>query len=219
MTSPPSLWLRESAGSRPSNDVWLNSGVTPHSRTRARLDSSTSDSTTRWSVRIVRSVSTVIEPFAAVPGYPLVFPIFYGALAIFVLVMARHLRVFAAARAEGPNTGGRTGVALWARRTNVYPTPDDAERRKAPLVLKRRVEYFGFELERIARVWFGRGGCGCGRLLPLRRRKSWRQPMRRLLLGRLHLVTVRHLHVRTANDLVEHLLRLLLLDRGLRPIA
>jgi Fe-S oxidoreductase/nitrate reductase gamma subunit len=42
-------------------------------------------------------------PFAAVPGYPLVFPLFYGALAIFVLVMARHLRVFAAARAEGPS--------------------------------------------------------------------------------------------------------------------
>jgi Fe-S oxidoreductase len=45
----------------------------------------------------------MFEPFAAVPGYPLVFPVFYGALAIFVLVMARHLRVFAAARAEGPS--------------------------------------------------------------------------------------------------------------------
>ncbi len=45
----------------------------------------------------------MFEPFAAVPGYALVFPIFYGALAIFVLVMARHLRVFAAVRAEGPS--------------------------------------------------------------------------------------------------------------------
>ncbi|MDQ2965992.1 MAG: heterodisulfide reductase-related iron-sulfur binding cluster [Chloroflexota bacterium] len=45
----------------------------------------------------------MFEPFAAVPGYLLVFPLFYGALAIFVLVMARHLRVFAAARAEGPS--------------------------------------------------------------------------------------------------------------------
>jgi Fe-S oxidoreductase len=45
----------------------------------------------------------MFEPFAAVPAYPLVFPIFYGALVIFVLVIARHLRVFAAARAEGPS--------------------------------------------------------------------------------------------------------------------
>ena len=36
--------------------------------------------------------------FADVPGYPLVFPLFWGAAAIFVLAMARHLRVFAAAR-------------------------------------------------------------------------------------------------------------------------
>jgi Fe-S oxidoreductase/nitrate reductase gamma subunit len=45
----------------------------------------------------------MFEPFAAVPAYPLVFPVFYGALAIFVLVIARHLRIFAAARAEGPS--------------------------------------------------------------------------------------------------------------------
>jgi Fe-S oxidoreductase/nitrate reductase gamma subunit len=40
--------------------------------------------------------------FAEVPGYPLVFPLFYGALAIFALAMARHLRVFAAARPIDP---------------------------------------------------------------------------------------------------------------------
>jgi Fe-S oxidoreductase len=34
--------------------------------------------------------------FDDVPGYPLVFPLFWGAAAIFVLEMARHLRVFAA---------------------------------------------------------------------------------------------------------------------------
>ncbi|MFL5727689.1 MAG: heterodisulfide reductase-related iron-sulfur binding cluster [Chloroflexota bacterium] len=34
--------------------------------------------------------------FAEVPAYPLVFPVFWGAAAIFVLEMARHLRVFAA---------------------------------------------------------------------------------------------------------------------------
>ena len=37
--------------------------------------------------------------FAEVPAYPLVFPLFWGAAAFFALAMARHLRVFAAARA------------------------------------------------------------------------------------------------------------------------
>jgi Fe-S oxidoreductase/nitrate reductase gamma subunit len=36
--------------------------------------------------------------FADVPAYPLVFPLFWGAALLFVLAMARHLRVFAAAR-------------------------------------------------------------------------------------------------------------------------
>ena len=36
--------------------------------------------------------------YADVPGYVLVFPILYGALAYFALAIARHLRVFAAAR-------------------------------------------------------------------------------------------------------------------------
>jgi Fe-S oxidoreductase len=40
----------------------------------------------------------MFEPFADVPAYPLVFVVFWGAVAVFLLVMARHLRVFAAAR-------------------------------------------------------------------------------------------------------------------------
>jgi Fe-S oxidoreductase len=40
----------------------------------------------------------VFEPFADVPAYALVFPVFWGATAFFALVMARHLRIFAAAR-------------------------------------------------------------------------------------------------------------------------
>jgi Fe-S oxidoreductase len=39
--------------------------------------------------------------YADVPAYPLVFPLFWGAVAFFVLAMARHLRVFAAARPAG----------------------------------------------------------------------------------------------------------------------
>src|SRR4051794_5460919 len=40
--------------------------------------------------------------FAEVPGYPLVFPLFYGALLVFVLAMARHLRVWAAGQPAAP---------------------------------------------------------------------------------------------------------------------
>jgi Fe-S oxidoreductase len=45
----------------------------------------------------------VFETFATVPAYPLVFPLFWGAVIVFALVMARHLRIFAVVRAEGPN--------------------------------------------------------------------------------------------------------------------
>jgi ferredoxin len=41
--------------------------------------------------------------FEHVPFYPLVFAVFWGAALVFVLAMARHLRVFAAARAPGPS--------------------------------------------------------------------------------------------------------------------
>ena len=42
--------------------------------------------------------------FGHVPGYPLVFPVFWGAVVFFGLVIARHLRIFAAVRASGPYT-------------------------------------------------------------------------------------------------------------------
>jgi Fe-S oxidoreductase len=41
--------------------------------------------------------------FEHVPFYPLVFALFWGGAIVFVLAMARHLRVFAAARATGPS--------------------------------------------------------------------------------------------------------------------
>jgi len=40
--------------------------------------------------------------FAHVPAYPIVFALFYGAVAVFALAMARHLRVFAVARSSRP---------------------------------------------------------------------------------------------------------------------
>src|SRR6187399_2420826 len=44
----------------------------------------------------------MFEPFAEVPLYPLVFLVFWGAAAFFVLAMARHLRIFAVARPSRP---------------------------------------------------------------------------------------------------------------------
>jgi Fe-S oxidoreductase len=44
----------------------------------------------------------VFDAFADVPLYPLVFPVFWGAVLFFGLAMARHLRVFAAARNATP---------------------------------------------------------------------------------------------------------------------
>ena len=41
--------------------------------------------------------------FADVPAYPVVFAVFWGAALFFALAMARHLRVFAAVRADGPS--------------------------------------------------------------------------------------------------------------------
>ncbi|HJW20955.1 MAG TPA: (Fe-S)-binding protein [Candidatus Limnocylindrales bacterium] len=49
------------------------------------------------------SLASLFPAFADVPGYPLVFLVFWGAVAYFALAMARHLRVFAAARADGPS--------------------------------------------------------------------------------------------------------------------
>jgi Fe-S oxidoreductase/nitrate reductase gamma subunit len=52
--------------------------------------------------------------FADVPAYPLVFVVFWGAAAIFALVIARHLRVFAAAHpaTEQPRPLGQIGRRL-----------------------------------------------------------------------------------------------------------
>ena len=50
-----------------------------------------------------RRDSAMNSIFEHVPFYPLVFALFWGAAVVFALAMARHLRVFAAARASGPS--------------------------------------------------------------------------------------------------------------------
>ncbi|HSO28927.1 MAG TPA: (Fe-S)-binding protein [Candidatus Sulfomarinibacteraceae bacterium] len=51
--------------------------------------------------------------FAEVPAYPLVFPIFWGAFGLFLLMLARRLRVFTAARADGPSGSTEIPRRLW----------------------------------------------------------------------------------------------------------
>jgi Fe-S oxidoreductase len=51
--------------------------------------------------------------FAEVPAYPLVFPIFWGAFGVFLLMVARRLRVFTAVRADGPRGSTEIPRRLW----------------------------------------------------------------------------------------------------------
>jgi Fe-S oxidoreductase len=55
------------------------------------------------------------ETLARVPWYPLAFPLFYGALAIFGLLMARHLRILGAVRPVHPFADVRHRTAALAR--------------------------------------------------------------------------------------------------------
>jgi Fe-S oxidoreductase len=55
----------------------------------------------------------MLSTFDAVPGYPLVFPIFWGAFAIFLIVIARRLRIFTAAHAAGPVATSEVGRRAW----------------------------------------------------------------------------------------------------------
>ncbi|HEY3522426.1 MAG TPA: (Fe-S)-binding protein [Candidatus Limnocylindrales bacterium] len=52
----------------------------------------------------------MLDFFPHVPGYPLVFVLFWGAAAFFALAMARHLRVFGATRGSAPDP--LTGLPL-----------------------------------------------------------------------------------------------------------
>ena len=55
----------------------------------------------------------MFETFAEVPAYPLIFPLFWGAFAIFALIVARHLRIFAAAGADGPSAVSQIPRRAW----------------------------------------------------------------------------------------------------------
>ena len=55
----------------------------------------------------------MLPSFEHVPYYPLVFAVFWGAALLFVLAMARHLRIFAAARASGPSPFDDISARAW----------------------------------------------------------------------------------------------------------
>jgi len=55
----------------------------------------------------------MLPSFEHVPFYPLVFGVFWGAALLFVLAMARHLRIFAAARASGPSPFENIPARVW----------------------------------------------------------------------------------------------------------
>jgi Fe-S oxidoreductase len=55
----------------------------------------------------------MLPSFEHVPYYPLVFALFWGAALLFALAMARHLRIFAAARATGPSPFENVPARAW----------------------------------------------------------------------------------------------------------
>jgi len=55
----------------------------------------------------------MFDTFAEVPAYPLVFPIFWGAFALFLVVLARRLRVFTAVNAGNPVARSEVGRRAW----------------------------------------------------------------------------------------------------------
>ncbi len=55
----------------------------------------------------------MFDTFAEVPAYPLVFPIFWGAFALFLVVLARRLRVFTAVRAGDQAAHADVGRRAW----------------------------------------------------------------------------------------------------------
>ncbi len=55
----------------------------------------------------------MFETFEHVPAYPLVFPIFWGAFALFALVIVRRLKVFTAVHESTPVSTSEVGVRAW----------------------------------------------------------------------------------------------------------
>jgi Fe-S oxidoreductase len=74
----------------------------------------------------------VFESFAHVPAYPLVFPVFWGAFAVFALIVMRHARVWMAVRAMEPRALRNVPRRAWGVvrysifQTRMFTEPDVA---------------------------------------------------------------------------------------------
>jgi Fe-S oxidoreductase len=55
----------------------------------------------------------MFETFEHIPAYPLVFPIFWGAFALFLFVIVRRLRVFTAVHEGTPVGSSEVGIRAW----------------------------------------------------------------------------------------------------------
>ncbi|HEX9044805.1 MAG TPA: hypothetical protein VF802_07250, partial [Candidatus Limnocylindrales bacterium] len=55
----------------------------------------------------------IFPAFEHVPAYPLVFPIFWGAFAVFLLIVRRHIRVWEAAHPDGPRALDQWPLRAW----------------------------------------------------------------------------------------------------------
>ena len=116
----------------------------------------------------------MFEPFADVPLYPLVFPVFWGAAAFFALAMARHLRVFAAARNASPTD---RPLARLAGTDPLRDRPDaDVPRPARPGILHAGI-FWGFVLLTIGTANIVTGGLIQAILV---------DPVRRRAVGRGH---------------------------------
>lgn len=96
----------------------------------------------------------MFEAFEAVPAYPLVFPVFWGAAAFFALAMARHLRVFAAARTASPTD------RPWARLAGTvrYGLVQTRMFRDLPAGLMHAAIFWGFVLLTVGTANIATGG-------------------------------------------------------------
>jgi Fe-S oxidoreductase len=73
----------------------------------------------------------MFEPFAEVPAYPLVFPIFWGAFAVFALLMVRRWRVFEAVHEVGPYPPREIPIRAWGVVRHAFLQPRMFRERRA----------------------------------------------------------------------------------------
>ena len=98
----------------------------------------------------------MFPPFADVPAYPLVFLVFWGAAAFFVLAMARHLRVFARRPAVASPFANIPARVVGLVRVRLRPD-EDVQGPAAPAIMHAGI-FWGFVLLTIGTANIVTGG-------------------------------------------------------------